>query len=207
MNCKYCGAELYRQEKFCTNCGKENTWEEEQYEPMPEPEVTGRPDGMWKLIVIFVLLTLFVLTAILAIAGCVSGQQLREQLAEKDTQILQQQAEIDDMEEKCKDYDAICALNNANIGYISKEFHVTKGLVVLKKSDVGKQITLTTKWYGYASIGVNYTGTSARLEFDNNQWKGSTTMTIVPYHTGTTVAEFYNTLNSERFKVVLVVVE
>lgn len=192
MICKYCGNEIYDGEKFCGSCGK-------AAEETPVATVRKKAPVGWILAVIVLVLGL-------AYSGMMLLQS-RSELSEMQAQVEAQQTQIEEMRSKTESYDKICSLKNASIGHISNEFRVTKGTVVLSKHDKGKQITLTTDWLDGATISTNLEGTSASLDFDNNTWYEKTTMTIVPHHEGVTIVTFTNDLNSESFKVLLVVTE
>lgn len=199
MECKFCGKPLMEDENFCGSCGRKRV---DRMESMASGSGKKAPGG---LIVILVIMA--VLLVCMGVSTVLGWCWMQEKLAEQETLMAEQQAKVEEMEEKCANYDVICSLNNASIGHISNEFHVTKGTVVLSKDDDGKQITLTTDWRNGASIETSYEGTSATLEFDNNRWYEKTTMTIVPRHPGVTIVTFSNDLNSERFKVLLIVTE
>ena len=215
MICKNCGRELLEGEVFCGECGTKveafvpvetfTPVEQVSYVPYVQKTKNKTPVG-W----IIALAVLCVVIAVVGVFGYRTWNDLQEKEAlveEQETLIEEQEAKIEQMQGKCDNYDIICSLNNANIGYISNEFRVTKGTVVLSKDDMGKQITLTTDWWDGATISTSYEGTSAELDFDNNSWYEKTTMTIVPHHEGVTIVTFSNDLNSESFKVLLIVTE
>lgn len=194
--CKYCGRMLGERERFCIGCGRSSA--EAPVVSNPEKKPTG---------LIAALIVMVAVVVVMGVSGILVWNDLQHEIEEKEELIAEQEEQIGDMKTKSENYDIICSLNNVNIGYISNEFRVTKGTVVLSKEDMGKQITLTTDWLDGATISTSYEGTSATLEFDNNTWYEKTTMTIVPHHEGITLVTFTNNLNSESFKVLLIVTE
>ena len=133
---------------------------------------------------------------------------LNNNVASKQRQINSLNQQIDNLKVPAEEYESICKeLKNSNIGYGAYNFNVDKSVIVLRKSDTSKKITLTAYWTYGGSVSVSYSNFNARLTFDNHNWTYSTTMTVSPKYTGATVATFSNNVDSNTFKVLIIVTD
>ncbi len=103
--------------------------------------------------------------------------------------------------------DVYTFLLRADAGQASNNFKADKSIIVMHKSDPMTSLRLTTGYttsYGftYSKYGV------ATVEFNKNSWSStSTQINVTPTGVGTTIVTFVNKLNSETFKVMLVVLD
>lgn len=141
------------------------------------------------------------------------NEALKEQQAtilEQQDKIESQSSDLEDLEEIKKEYYTVLYLlrNNKTLGQSSNQFKVDHPVIVLKKSTKTEQIELTTSWNSHVTVSVDYLGSSARLNFDEDTWYGSsTTLTVVPYKSGPTLATFSNSINSQTFSVLIIVTD
>ncbi len=133
---------------------------------------------------------------------------LEKQVGELQALVEQQKTTISSYEKEANGYYTIWrAAKSGNVGRASSQFYVDNGIVVVSKNDKNQKITLTTAFSAASTIDVSYSGSSAELSFDNDNWYDSTTMTVVPHRKGVTVATFSNDINSKTFKVIIIVVD
>ena len=98
-------------------------------------------------------------------------------------------------------------MKTGNIGAASSSFKVDDSVIVVRKNETGRKITLTTTYDGGGSISVDYSSYAATLDFDEDSWYSTTTLTVDPSYVGVTVATFSNTANSQTFKVLIIVTD
>lgn len=127
-------------------------------------------------------------------------------ISSQKTTIDSQKTKITKLEAIEDHYDAICQhMKNGNIGAASSNFKVDDSVIIVRKNETGRKITLTTTYDGGGSVSVNYSSYAATLEFDEETWYSTTTLTVDPSYEGVTVATFSNTENSQTFKVLIIV--
>ena len=131
-----------------------------------------------------------------------------EKITSQTETISSQEKEIESLGEKAEYYDKICEeLNSGKLGYATEDFRVNESVILVNEYDTDRRFTLTTSWHGGGSVGVSYSGDSATVDFDEDSWGDSTTMTVVPNCQGVTVATFSNTMDSNTFKIIIIVTE
>lgn len=97
--------------------------------------------------------------------------------------------------------------NGENFGYASRNFWVSTGVIVVSKDDNDYKFTLTTNWSRGGSVELSYSSFAARIEFDEDNWYTSTTLTVVPHYEGVCVVTFSNDIDSDEFKVLIIVTD
>ena len=133
---------------------------------------------------------------------------LQNTVSLQNTTINSQKTQITKLEVIEDYYDAICQhMKNGNIGAASSAFNVDDSVIVVRKNETGRKITLTTTYDGGGSVNVDYSSYAATLKFDEDSWYSSTTLTVDPSYEGVTVATFSNTENSQKFKVLIIVTD
>lgn len=80
-------------------------------------------------------------------------------------------------------------------------------LVVVQANDTSKKIKLTADLPSGVQIKISYSSDAARLSFDADAWSHSTTLSVHPLREGATVATFTNTVNSDSFKILILVID
>ena len=123
----------------------------------------------------------------------------------KDSEISTLNSELADAQLIVDDYDTICSfLTSSDAGYASNSFRASNSIIVLNKTET-KSFTLTATFYGTYNIGM--TGSSASVDFSQDTWYGTTTtINVTPYTEGITTATFSNSVNSQTFRVLVVVI-
>lgn len=127
--------------------------------------------------------------------------------------ISKQKNTIEDLEsarqiykERADEFSLICReLQTGNLGYASNNFHADESVIVVSKSQENRKFTLTAYWKNGGTVRLDFSGSSADVDFDKNSWTTSTPVTIDPRWEGVTVVTFSNNVNSERFKVIIIV--
>ena len=134
-------------------------------------------------------------------------QQMTE-LSNKTTTINQQKAEISNLKKKGNYFDEIVnEMRYGNAGYAAYNFFASDSVIVVSKNDTNRKFTLTANWPNGGTVEVDYSSSAAWVSFDNNEWYTSTKMTVHPESKGVTVVTFSNTVDSNVFKVLIVVTD
>lgn len=128
--------------------------------------------------------------------------------AQKDT-ISAQKATIASLKREAGYFDAICEeLRSGNIGYASNNFKSSESVIVVNQKERDRKFTLTANWTSGGSVSVDYSrSNAATVAFDNDSWETSTKMTVEPWRLGVTAVTFSNNVNSQTFKVLIIVTE
>ena len=191
--CKFCGGQIDIQTKKCIGCGK-------QY---------FKGIKVSKSLIIVLTLSILILTSvILNIVQFIKADELTETITSQNSTISSQKNKIDLLDEKSGYYDTICKeLSYGNVGYASNNFRVSEGIILVDKKEKSRKFTLTTSWGGGGNISVSYSGYSAKVSFDNDSWNNSTKMTVEPRCEGVTVVKFSNDVNSQTFKMIIIVTD
>lgn len=153
------------------------------------------------------------LTQISALQGKVSELEatVEKQTNTINTQtntINSQKKTISNLKPKATNYDDICSsLKYGNIGYAAYNFKSDESIIVVRKNERDRKFTLTANWSSGGSVGVSYSSTAATVSFDKDSWYTSTTMTVKPRSVGATVVTFTNDVNSDSFKILIIVTD
>ena len=138
---------------------------------------------------------------------------LREELASARNQADELKAEnselqqsLQSLSDKSELFDQLCnELSDGNVGYGSPEFFAAESVIVLNREETGRSFHI----YGVMDTTYTFheTGTSADCTW-RGEWSGDWALIdIVPTGTGITVVDFNNNMNSDTFKVIIVVTE
>lgn len=149
-------------------------------------------------------------------------EELQTQISELENTVESQKSVIEDQtakiskqteehaEEKKKAdmFDLLCSgLRSGKIGTGSEEFKVSDGVVILSKG-TSKKIDLITAWgEGGGTIDFYITNDCCTIDFTEDSWYDSTKLFIKGNSVGVSIATFFNTANSDTFKVVIIVTE
>ena len=85
----------------------------------------------------------------------------------------------------------------------------TESVIVVDKNQKGRKFTLVANWPNGGSVSAledSFFG-SARVYFDEDHWNTSTTMTVVPRFEGITTVNFSNDVDSDTFKMIIIVTD
>ena len=136
-------------------------------------------------------------------------------ILKQDAELKSQASEISALKTKVsslnvysKNYASIVDIAKlGNLGYASNSFHSSDSIIVVKKGERNKKFTLTASWSNGGTVDVDYNPKypSASVEFDNNSWSTSTTMTINPKCAGMTTVTFSNDVNNQTFNMIIIV--
>lgn len=189
--CKLCGGQIDDHTKKCSGCGK-------QY-------FKGIKFNKF-LMTIIVLSAIILTSVIINIVQFVKIENLTDKVESQTSTISSQKSRIDILDKKSSYYDTICReLSYGNLGYASNNFRVSESVILVDKNEKDRKFTLTTSWSGSGKVSVSYSGYSAKVSFDNESWNNSTKMTVEPKMEGITVVKFSNDVNSQTFKMIIIV--
>lgn len=202
--CRKCGGEIDATSKRCSKCGK-------QY-------FNGRK-----------ALPIFLITLLLALlAGALAWQLIcnqnisaeNEMLSDKNTQLektvsnlrgknTQLEKKVSNFREETDGYRLIIsAAKKGNFGYAADNFKSSDDIIFVQKNETDCKITLTANWTYGGNVNYTYsprTNPSANISFDLDHWNTSTTVTIIPKHTGVTKVTFTNDVDDQSFDIVIIV--
>lgn len=129
-------------------------------------------------------------------------------ISSQSTTINQQKTEISNLKTKSGYFDDIVSgMRYGNAGYAASNFFSNDSVIVVSKSNKNYKFTLTANWSNGGTVQVDYSSSCARVSFDNSEWYTSTKMTVHPQSKGVTVATFRNSVNSQTFKVLIIVTD
>lgn len=132
----------------------------------------------------------------------------KDTIAEQKKTISSQKTTISSLTKKAGYYDDICdELSSGDIGFAANNFKSDQSVIVVRKNEKNRKFTLTANWSSGGNVSVDYSSYAAYVEFDNESWYTSTTMTVVPQSVGVTVVTFTNDVTSDRFKVLIIVTD
>lgn len=142
-------------------------------------------------------------------------KQLFEQsevIREQASDISKQASEISSLTVKADRFDAVREfLSSGNAGYSSNNFCVDQSIIVVSKNDTDRKFTLTAHWEGGGTVSYAYDSIlsvrPATISFDSSSWKTSTTVSILPKYEGVVIVTFENDVNSETFRILIIVTE
>ncbi len=128
-----------------------------------------------------------------------------KEIAQKDQKLKTQKNQISSLEKKADYYTTISsALKYGNIGYAASNFNCSQSIVLVKKGETQK-ITLTANWNNGGSVTISRSTSAASIDFDQNSWTYSTTLSIKGNSVGISVVTFSNNVNSQQFKIIVIV--
>ncbi len=189
--CKICGGQIDVQTKICGRCGK-------QY-------FKGIKFNKF-LTTILVSFVVILTSVIINIVQFVEIENLTDKVESQTSTISSQKSKIASLDEKSDYYDMICReLSYGNIGYAANNFRASESVIVVDKNETNRKFTLTANWPNSGSVSVAYSGSAAKVSFDNNSWGTSTKMTVKPKTEGVTVVKFSNNVDSNTFKIIIIV--
>ena len=199
--CKKCGSTIDPNTKKCSGCGK-------QY------------FNSKKTVPVVLLSVLLVASIGLNVMQYFQGKEAIETVATQTTKIenlekevstqkstiSSQKNKISSLEKKSDYFDKICKeLSSGNIGYAASNFRASESVIIVDKNETDRKFTLTANWTNGGTVSVDYSGSAAWVDFDNESWTTSTKMSIEPWQEGVTAVTFSNDVDSRTFKVIIIV--
>lgn len=138
---------------------------------------------------------------------------LNSTISEKDKQIKSKDSKISSLTDDAENFQNIVdAAEHGSLGYASNNFHSSESIIVVGENEQNRHITLTAYWSNGGNVSVDYNwysgeySPSAYVDFDQDSWSTTTTMSIEPRHAGVVVVTFSNDVDSRTFDVIIVVV-
>lgn len=211
--CKFCGGIIDNTSRKCTNCGK-------QY--LNFKFIMGSASTKIAVIIIIALTAACILqynqhqeniSTISALNDEILALQeeadnWEEKVSSQAKTINSQKSQITNLEDKADNYDEICNnLSSGNIGYAAYNFKSDASVIVVRKNERNRKFTLTAYWGNGGHVSVSYSSFSAFLSFDKESWNTSTTVTVCPFAKGATVVTFSNDVDTNTFKILIIVID
>ena len=226
MTCSKCGQPLPKGSEYCQYCGA-------KIEKPAKNKNNSKKISVLALVLILFLSVFAVASCGLNIYQYLHIQESSKVIAakeltlkeneqvilDKETTIKNQNATISEQESTIKSLngkvslydDLLKALNQNNLGHASNQFFASESVIVLNKSKRNHQFALTADFWEPLSVFASYSpaqSPSASVSFDEDIWDtNSTTLTVEPHHKGITTVTFSNDINSQTFKLVILVTE
>ena len=209
MKCVKCGSPLPSDSKICTYCGSAQ-------ESGPKKEGTPRPK--LRFLPWCIALAAVILLGVVLLQGRslrAQNTRLEAQVAELTRSGQDQQIRLEAMQQEASDlrfaarqYEHICReLQNCDIGFSSVRFRSYDSVILVDMDDRDRKFTLVANWDEPGTVQVAASSDAATVSFDESEWEENTTLTVHPRYPGATVLTFTNTVNSDRFKVLILVTE
>lgn len=197
--CKKCGGEINLATRRCKSCGKQ--W-----------------FSLKKTLPIIILIIFLAGFGALNVLQFVNSQELKadnddmsETISTQKSTIARQETTISRFETKAAAYDdMIDALSDGNLGYAASNFNVSESVVVVRKNQTDRKVTLTAYWYDGGLVSLSYSPSfsrSATVSFDEETWDSTTKLSIIPNHEGVTTVTFSNDQDSKTFEMVIIVTD
>ncbi len=133
-------------------------------------------------------------------------QSQEKTISSQEKTISSQKNKISSLETKANYYSTISsALKSGNIGYAASNFNCAQSIILVKKGET-KRVTLTANWSNGGTVSLSYSAYGiANVDFDQNNWSYSTTLSIKGLSAGVNVVTFSNNVDSRTFKIIIIV--
>jgi RNA polymerase subunit RPABC4/transcription elongation factor Spt4 len=133
-------------------------------------------------------------------------EELKDLVSQQEDTIASQGETIGDLSDSAYYFSDLNAeLSSGNIGYAANNFKASESVIAVSQSDNSRKFTLTAYWSSGGTVSVDYSSGCAWVEFDQETWTTSTTMTIHPNYEGVTAVTFSNDVDSKTFKILIIV--
>ena len=200
--CRYCGGPVDLKTKRCTFCGK-------RLSRFPERAV-----GIASLAMVFAALVGLNIYQCLSNASAIADleRHIKTQnvtIANQKSSIFTQDNLITSLEDKASYYNQILiALSNGKLGAASSNFKVDESVIVISKGKT-RQVTLTASYYSSRTYFIDYerSTTNASITFGDQWYYNNIAVYVKANNEGVTVITFNNDLNSETFKMIIIVTD
>ena len=220
--CKACGADIDPRTKKCTVCGK----------PASRVQPTVLALAAVSVLLVCSLVGNWVQYGSAAKVQQELEQKL-EQLETSNTTIAVQESAILELEEKLEEaeaerqrseamllytkselkeaqkdaynFDLIRSfLTKSDAGYASDQFYASKSVLILSMTGGAQTFSLTSLFSG-GKYFYSVSGNCVSVSFPEDLWYDTTTVRVAPRTTGTSYITFSNSLNSQTFRVLVIV--
>lgn len=98
-------------------------------------------------------------------------------------------------------------LNSGNIGYAASNFCVDESVVLIHRDDGLHKTKLTAYWNNGGTVSFIPIGSCATIDFEDETWRTSTNLLITPSNNGVMEVIFYNDIDDNDFKMIIIVVD
>ena len=137
-------------------------------------------------------------------------EKLEETEAERqrsEAMLLYTKAELKDAQEDSYNFDLIRSfLTKSDAGYASDQFYASKSVLILSMTGGDQTFSLITGFSGHGQYSCSTTSNSVLVSFTEDTWYGGrTTIRVSPKSTGSAYITFSNNLNSQTFRVLVIV--
>ena len=138
----------------------------------------------------------------------VENNELKNTVSEQKTTISKNLTKISNLQKKADNFDDMCdSLQYGNIGTAAYNFKVDESIIVVRKNETDRKFTLTAHWGSGGTVSVSYSSNAAYVDFDKDSWSSTVKITVKPRNVGATVVTFSNDVNSDKFKILIIVTE
>lgn len=138
----------------------------------------------------------------------VENNELKNTVSEQKTTISKNLTAISNLQKKADNFNDMCdSLQYGNIGTAAYNFKADESIIVVRKNETDRQFTLTAHWGSGGTVSVSYSSNAASVDFDKDSWSSTVKMTVNPRNVGATVVTFSNDVNSDKFKILIIVTE
>ena len=129
-------------------------------------------------------------------------------IAKLEEEVSEQKSKISSMEFGNRSYNGIIQnMRFGNAGYAANNFYATDSVIVVSQNETDRKFRLYASWSNGGTVEVDYSSSCAWVSFDDDEWYSWTDMTVHPSTKGVTVATFSNSVNSDTFKVLIIVTD
>ena len=133
---------------------------------------------------------------------------VKKQTEKLEQTVAEQTAIISQLEPSAENYDAIIkGLYGCSVGIGANNFSTNRGIVMLSMQDKTKQFWLTANWPEGGEVFMELSSNVASLSYDQETWDVGTTMTVRANRPGVCVVTFRNSVDSNSFKLLIIVTE
>lgn len=176
---------------------------------------SGKKNKVTAIILLIICALLFVCNIVQCLMNKKTIQDIEEKLSVANDTISRQmhtisteQGKISSLQDDSDFYNQIIRYACwGDFGYATNNFRASTGVIVLDKDNDSCQFTLTANWPQGGNVDISYSSLAAQIKFEEDRWYTSTTLTVVPYYEGVCVATFRNDVDSEIFKVLIIVTD
>lgn len=141
-------------------------------------------------------------------AGKEDSSELQARLDELEKTLEEREAVISELEPAAANYEKIVnEMYGHSVGIGANNFSTNRGMVILSMADKKKQFWLTANWKEPGNVFMDLSSDAASVSYDNETWEVGTTMTVTAQKPGVCVVTFSNSVDSNVFKLLIIVTE
>ena len=98
-------------------------------------------------------------------------------------------------------------LSSGTIGYAASNFCVDESVVLVHLDEGLHKTKLTAHWNNGGTIFFRTQGSCATIDYEDESWRTSTNLIIDPSYKGVMEVTFYNDVDDNDFKMIIIVVD